>query len=920
MGQRPSLDLVAPPRDTTPIPSDLADLADRSASPVATRIALTHLLETAPEALAPALANPGVAEKLVAVIAASRSLTRLIEARPAESMTVLSTTDLRSLPEANSGEELLAWRNLEFLRIAARDLTGADSLESVGAALAALGRDVLDTAWRLTHDGETSIAIIGMGKLGGNELNYSSDIDILFVGDGPLQALERRARAIMDIARGCFRVDANLRPEGRDGPLVRSVESYESYWARWAEPWEFQALLKARAVAGDSLIGERWFDAAQRSLWARPFDAEALRSLRAMKARTEAEVARKGLGNRELKRGPGGIRDIEFTVQLLQLVHGHLDSELRGANTLAMLTELADAGYIDADDARTMAESYCELRTVEHRLQLVDEQQVHTLPTNAVALDHLARVMGRHDEPNGTASEQLDRSLHHLQTTVRGIHERVYFRPLLEAFAATSNDEPSLSAEATEVRLTAFGFVDARRTAAALGELTRGLNRSSRLMQQMLPLLLDWLSLSPDPDLGLLLIRNLLTGPRQSRQVAETFRESPAAAQSLCTIAGTSRLLGDIVAANPDLVARLPIPEQLQTKDRDGLVATATASVEFREGTTEQQASLRRWQQRNLLGIAARDLFDHADVERVGRDLTTLAEATIETALASLDPQIPFAVIGLGRFGGAELAYASDLDVVFVHEGTNADAIDEARRLSHALMRMVGGTTPSSRLYEIDCDLRPEGKNGPLSRSIDSYAIYWREHALTWERQAMTRARVVAGNRQIGNELLDELEPWVWGHGLSAEGIREIRRMKARIETERIPMGEDPDFHLKLGRGSLSDIEFTAQMLQLQYGVKATGTIDALRALRQGDVLNVEDATTLAEAYEFCERVRNRWFLVNSAPSDSMPTQPESALWLARSLDTEPGALREHYRRVTRRARNVVERIFYGLPPKLRDV
>ena len=180
----------------------------------------------------------------------------------------------------------------------------------------------------------------------------------------------------------------------------------------------------------------------------------------------------------------------------------------------------------------------------------------------------------------------------------------------------------------------------------------------------------------------------------------------------------------------------------------------------------------------------------------------------------------------------------------------------------------------------------------------------------------MTRARVVAGDAGLGDELLDEIAPWVWGLGLSAEGVRDIRRMKARIEAERIPMGEDPDFHLKLGRGSLSDIEFTAQMLQLQYDVKATGTIDGLRALAQADVLDPEDAAILTEAYEFCERVRNRWFLVNSAPSDSMPTQPESALWLARSLDTEPGALREHYRRVTRRSRSVVERVFYGLPAK----
>lgn len=907
---------MAPPGDATQVPGELLDLADRSASPAAVRVALVRLLETAPTAMEAVTVDPGLAQSLVAVLAASRSLTRLIEHRPDATIAVLAETDRRIGPPTGDVEELVAWRNLEFLRIAARDLTGVDDLDRVGRNLAALGRDVLQFAERTTVDDETQLAIIGMGKLGGDELNYSSDIDVLFVGEGPRQALERRARAIMEIARRCFRVDANLRPEGRDGPLVRSVESYEAYWDRWAEPWEFQALLKARPVAGDPGLGERWFDAAQRWLWARPFDAEALRSLRSMKARAEAEVARKGLGSRELKRGPGGIRDIEFTVQLLQLVHGHLDPDLRGATTLTMLDEMAAAGYIDDNDAERMAASYRQLRTVEHRLQLVDEQQIHTIPTDAIALDHLARVMGRRDEPGGSAAEQLERELHLVQTTVRGIHERVYFRPLLEAFAGTTTDEATLSTEATEVRLAAFGFVDARRTAAALGELTRGLKRSSRLMQQMLPLLLDWLSLSPDPDLGLLLLRNLLTGPRRSRQVAETFRESPAAAQALCTLAGTSRLLGDIIAANPDLVARLPLPDQLATKDFDGLVATARASMALREGPTEQQASLRRWQQRNLLGIAARDVFDHSDVECVGRDLTTLAEATLEAALESLEPRIPFSVIGLGRFGAAELAYASDLDVIFVHGGSTATDVDEARRLAQALMRMIAGTTPAARLYEIDCDLRPEGKNGPLSRSIDSYAIYWRDHALTWERQAMTRARVVAGDRSLGDELLDVLEPWVWGPGLSAEGVRDIRRMKARIEAERIPIGEDPDFHLKLGRGSLSDVEFTVQMLQLQYDVKATGTIDALRALEQGDVLDPADAAILDEAYEFCERVRNRWFLVNSAPSDSMPTQPEAALWLARSLDTEPGALREHYRRVTRRSRSVVERVFYGLPPR----
>lgn len=893
----------------------LDERSERSAAPAAVRVALERLADEAPLMVERAAGDPGIADALVAVLAASRSLTRVIEARPVATIDVLADIGRRpSEEDIDDVARLVEWRDLEFLRIAARDLVGLDALEQVGDALARLGRDVLAHACRLTDDGAGRLTVIGMGKLAGEELNYSSDIDVMFVGEGPRRDLERRARAVMDVARRCFRVDANLRPEGRDGPLVRTIDSYASYWERWAEPWEFQALLKARPVAGDPELGTQWLEAAQRALWARPFDADALRSLRSMKARAEAEVARKGIDSREIKRGPGGIRDIEFTVQLLQLVHGHLDPDLRGATTLTMLAEMAREGYIDEDDGDRMAIAYRLLRTVEHRLQLVDEQQVHTIPDDELRLDHLARVMGRRDTPEGTAADHLLRELRSTQATVRSIHERVYFRPLLEAFAAAGPTEATLDPEATEARLQAFGFADAVRTQAAMRDLTRGLNRSSRLMQQLLPLLLDWLSQSPDPDLGLLQVRNLLTGPRASRQIAETFRDSPASARALCTVAGTSRLLGDVIAANPDLVARLDDSERLSTQPLDVLVDRATSALRLREGDDERQSSLRRWQRRNLLGIGARDVFGEADVRRVGHDLATLAEGTVRAALDSIEPKVEFAVLGLGRFGGSELAYASDLDLAFVHRGTTAADIDEARRVAQSLMRMIGGSTPARRIYEVDADLRPEGRSGPLSRSLESWLSYWRDQALTWERQAMTRARVVAGDVALGQELLSRLDEFVWEPGLSAEGAREIRRMKARIENERIPMGEDPDFHLKLGRGSLSDIEFTVQMLQLQSGVRAPGTLDGITALTVAGMLEPADAEVLAESYSFCEQVRNRWFLVNSGPGDSLPAQPESLLWLARAMDTTPGGLREHYRRVTRRARTVVERVFYGLP------
>lgn len=887
--------------------TDISETVERSAWPSDVKATLARLTEHEPNLEDRLAQAPEVATKaLVNVISASRSLARLFEMDP---LAIEVIFDLKQVPDLTieSPEDLVRWKQLEFLRIAARDLTGLDTLAETGLALSHLASRVLRFACSLARiDG---LCVIGMGKLGGVELNYSSDVDIMFVGDGPSHQLEPQARAVIEIARSCFRIDTNLRPEGRDGALVRSTASYEAYWERWAEPWEFQALIKAVPVAGDMELGAAWFAAVQEHLWSHQFTADELRSLRALKARAEAEVARRGLTGREIKRGPGGIRDIEFTVQLLQLVHGHADPGLRSPTTLITLTEMAHAGYIDPGDAEKMANAYDLLRRIEHRLQLVDGQQVHTMPTDRDSLTRLARVLGYRDRVDGDARVQLEKELRLQQVTVRAIHDRVYFRPLLEAFADT---EGGLSPDVAAHRLSAFGFVDAERTRTAVRDLTSGLNRASRLMQQLLPLLLDWLSHSPDPDLGLLVLQNLLSGRVYQRQLVDAFRESPEAARRLCLLAGTSRMLGDIITRNPDLVPRLPHEEQLRTRPRDELIASALEAVSWRSDVREQQEALRRWKDRHLVGIASRAVMGMSDVDAIGHDLTSLAEACLDAALTCLEPAIPFSVIALGRFGGAELSYASDLDVLFVYEGSGAANVDEANRIATGLRRFISGSTPAERIFEIDLDLRPEGKAGALARDLDGYRTYWNTSAQTWERLAMVRARPVAGNLDLGTRLIEMLEPDVWGGGLSGESLREIRRVKARIENERIPANEDPQFHLKLGRGSLSDIEFTAQTLQLTHGIHATGTIDALRDLTVANVLTVEDAGILTDAYRFCELVRNRLMLVLSKPTDALPAMSEELTWLARSLETTPSSLRDHYRKVTRRARRVVERVFYG--------
>ena len=891
---------------------------ERSASPAAVGVALERLSDAVPGVQARLVADSALRDAVFAVTGASRSLTELLVSDP-EALEVLGDLGRRPVLEDGPDDDgwLRRWMRLELLRIAARDLTGLDDLPVVGRGLARLADEVLQAA-AAAAGADPGLAVIGMGKLGGCELNYSSDIDIMFVGDP--HEHNSTARAILDIARTCYRVDVDLRPEGRDGPLVRSLESYEVYWERWAHTWEFQALLKARPVAGDVELGAAFLERAQKRVWERPFTLDDLRAVRSMKARSEEMMAKKGLTDREVKRGRGGIRDIEFSVQLLQLVHGRADPALRSPTTLDALAELGSSGYIDPSDARALDAAYRLLRTVEHRLQLVHEQQVHTLPapTDLAGRDRLARVMGYRDTAEATAGELLDSFLRRQQANVRSIHQHLFFRPLLDALTAGGAAAALMSEEAVATRLEAFGFTDAKRTRLALRELTRGLTRSSRLMQQMLPLLLGWLSEAPDPDLGLLGLRVLAAGPAQATELATAFRESPEAARRLCTLLGTSRRLSETLEHHPDMIPALGQPDALLRRRPEALLLGASAALAWRDQVEDRQRGLLRYKRREELRVAAGDVLElaPADEDQVvvtASQLTTLAEASLQAALDALAPPLPFAMIAMGRFGGRRAVLRQRPRPALRLRRLRLPAdFKAAEKVGESLVRFLAGTTPATRIYPIDLGLRPEGKDGPLARSLEGYATYYDRWAQTWERQALVRARFVAGDADVGRRFMEIIEPHVWGKPLAENDIREIRRIKARIERERIPHAEDPQFHLKLGRGSLSDVEFTAQLLQLRHGVRATGTMEALVRLEEAGALDPDDREVLADAYRFCERARNRWFLVKGAPGDSLPTKPEQMAALARSLGMTATDLRENYRRVTRRSRNVVERLFYG--------
>jgi glutamate-ammonia-ligase adenylyltransferase len=936
-----------------------------SADPVLAEVGLARLAEAWPEAMDRWRTERSLRQAVVAVMAASPFLTRTCVADP---LAIEVLSDLRRPVEPLW--PLARWKDLELLRIAALDLTGAIPLELVGRALADLADGLLRAAAEEAAPGR-ELAVIGMGKLGARELNYGSDIDIVLAGAGDPQPF-------LVLVRQAWRTDVGLRPEGRAGPLIRSLASYEAYWDRWAQTWEFQALMKARPSAGAVDLGEAFARAAAKRVWGRPLGADDLRSLRAMKARAEQQVSRHGLSQREIKLGKGGIRDIEFAVQLLQLVHGRDDKTLRTPATLDALGALAAGGYVAYADADGLGRAYRFMRAVEHRLQLFEDRQVHALPAGAAARAHLARVMGYRDGPQATALASFEAELGRLRATARSIHERLFFRPLLESFTTVGNwpravangarpspkgahraghvgaadtgragdtgrasdtgragdegdvgaggngDRPGavlvLAPAAVSERLAAFGFSDATRTRDAVVELTQGFSRSSRLMQTMVPLLLDWLSESPDPDLGLLGLRRLATGPHRRGQLSALFRESPEAARHLCLLLGTGPAFAGGYERHPDQLALLeggppPLP------DRPTLARRASDGMAWRHRSDWWRglASLVRGE---LLRTQARDVLGLAELPETSRALSELAESVLATSLSALSraaagpgagasrPAPGIAIVAMGRFGGGELAYSSDLDLLIVFDDDKVSA-PEAEHFAEAFLKLVNGETPVQRLYELDLSLRPEGRKGSLARSLKAYESYYDRWAQVWERQAMTRGRFVAGDADVGARFAAVARHFVWDHPLSDDDVREIRRMKARIERERVPAGEDPQFHLKLGPGSLSDVEWTVQLLQLRNGVRAEGTLEALGALAGAGAVSTRDAEVLSEAYRFCEAARNRLYLVRGRPGDSLPPPGHQLTTLARSLGTTAPQLRDQYRRLTRRARKATERLFY---------
>ena len=841
----------------------------------------------------------------------------------------------------------IAYRT-HLLGIAARDLSGLASMDDVGTWLADLADGVLAAA--LAHaralvpsSDRMRLAVIAMGKAGGRELNYVSDVDVIFVAEpapgeqDDAAALSIATQVASTLMRACtqptgegtiWEVDPNLRPEGRQGALVRTLASHIGYYERWATTWEFQALLKARHAAGDRELGDAYVAAVQPFVWSAADREGFVDDVQAMRRRVESSVPARVAG-RELKLGPGGLRDVEFSVQLLQLVHGRSDVMLRSPTTLIALESLATWGYVGREDAATLGAAYRFLRTLEHRIQLHRLHRTHTVPDDDRDLRRLGRSLGISGDP---VAGLVDEWRRHARE-VRRLHEKLFYRPLLQSVARLDAGEARLTPDQAEQRLRALGYADPAGAMRHLEALTSGVSRRAAIQRTLLPVMLGWLADGPDPDAGLLGFRRVSDALGATHWYLGLLRDESAVAERMARVLATSRYASELLLRAPESVAMLSDDAELMPRSAESLRTEALAAVARHDDPLLAVAAVRALRRRELLRISASQLTGLIDDDAAMIALTGVARAAVEGALAVAlreeagDLPLSMVLIGMGRFGGAELGLGSDADVMFVFEaGAGLDEETAARAataVATSLRSLLMAPTDDPPL-EVDAGLRPEGKHGALVRSLNSYRAYYERWSSPWEAQALLRAMPIAGDLELGGRLMAIIDPLRYpADGLDETSLREIRRLKARMEAERLPRGADPGLHLKLGRGGLSDVEWVAQLLQLQHAgrvatLRTTRTIDALDAARDAGLLEPADADALTEAWHMATRVRNAVMLARGRASDLVPTDPRDLAATSFVLGYPLGSgarLVEDYRRVTRRARAVVERVFYGITP-----
>ena len=914
------------------------------------------------------LANPGVRGRTKSSAQFSREVTSLAH--------VCLRVELKR-------DALRRWKAREMLRIGVRDLLGlsdmaqtAHEFSNLADACIQQALDIARFVLPLAAENESQkssesdrlevpdshfvpFTVIGMGKLGGQELNYSSDIDLIFVCSNDLPEkvttsegrkldtetyLRRIAQTVIgtlsdDTAHGhVFRVDMRLRPEGRFGPLVRSLASCRAYYESWAEPWEFQALLKARCVGGDAALGAEFVERITPYVYRSHISATFLEEVRTNKRRIEQKCVLEGETYTNVKTGYGGIRDVEFTVQRLQLIYGGANESLRTGNTLTALRRLQQADRLTRAEAREMATDYVFLRNLEHRLQLLHGFQTQTLPpvTDTAERGRLARRMGYRNREAFEADLSLRRDRVHSHLDSRFYEVTTPLHTETQPDDSLWFDLPELLdslelpqvRETLQTRLSACGFTDLPAAMNALTLPMRG-NEFGEMppdtpieFKTIASRLLTLASASAFPDAALAGVETIALAVPNRAQLYASFDDSPEAMERLVSLSAGSPPLLRLLARHLEWMEAMLSPDTspLETADLPEAEARAligdglTQRLQGVKGYEAKIETLSRYYQREVLRIGTEELCGIGDNLQANAALTRLAEVTLQTLLdfcsgplivSHAEPEFAaqilqrVAVVGLGKLGGAELSYGSDWDVLFTYsdlpeaqsEPQHAAGFTLVNSLVERVIAAAAALMTRNAHIELDLKLRPWGRKGALILAPSGFIDYYRQHAETWERQAAVKARVVAGNPEVGAELIAIMQAESFGHGLTPDEDAAVQAMKQRIETERLRANERTR-DIKLGYGGLTDIEWLAQRLQLRHSnvhpsLRVPGTILALAAMQRENLLPAAEVERLITAYRRLTRLRNLMWLQSGTSQDVLPAEPGRRRILARLLDAE---------------------------------
>lgn len=886
-------------------------------------------------------------------------------------------------------ETLRLFKAREYLRIGLRDLMGFAPLVEVMAEISDLASACLQGTYEASSsilkkeygiplytdideaEKEADFVILGMGKFGGRELNFSSDIDLIFlyrsdkgetsgIKDGSnkialheyfIRLGKMLVKAMNEVTKDgfVFRVDMDLRPEGQSGDLACSLRSAEIYYESWGQTWERSAMLKAKPVAGSISLGEEFLKTIRPFMYRKFLDFTAIEEIRAMKNKIDASIARDDQLLTNLKLGTGGIREIEFFIQALQLINAGKIKSLRERNSLSSLKKLQTASLISDEEEKKLGEAYTFLRSVEHRIQIFQERQTHTLPSDKGELEKLATRVGYRDNP--LEEFMLDHQKH--TKNVKEIYASLFHEAadklkegkspeIIELLEGVLGDEEAME------KLLSYGFKDALAALKNLSLLWNGppfahfTEKNRSVLRRVAPLIFEEIVASPEPDMALNTFEKFISAVGARASFYSLLAENHHVIKFLVGLFGTSSFLSKILLSHPETLDSFVSPgasSPIKTKDeiRDELMAIVTPDKDFED----KLDLMRRFRNVEMLRIGMNDIYGEIDLKEVSTQLSALADASLELASAialekmkekygtpmtrkdDKELEANMVTIGMGKLGGEEMAYSSDLDIIFIYSG-NGETSGEYKgqkelkiisnqdffaRVGQQIISILTIPTREGYLFKVDMRLRPSGSSGTLVASLDSFADYHNKSSQTWERQSLTRARLAGGDKEFGRRVISVIEDSVYKKGASAEVGAEIARVRTRMEIE-LAKEKDGIYNVKTGRGGLVDIEFLVQFLLLKHGaekpeIRTPNTLLALDRIKDAEVLSKEEHNLLSETYVFLRTIENGLRIVHDQSVNRLDTNSKDFKMLARRLNYDSSELLTEYKLRTSRTRNI---------------